>query len=187
LGDAANPSDITELNRAFKRLGAKWRVVSVAQENKIRKASVERLNDMLDRTALRYRRSVHTYVASILGAEFAKPATEFLTWRHNYNAASSGTEMPGSRLLWELEHWSYAIPQEGKAQEQDPDDHSADGADLIAADRYAIMSWWRPGKEEDEEERSAFDPRVLKQDAERSRKYTHRAQRRKEYRPREDY
>jgi hypothetical protein len=47
-------------------------------------------------------------------------------------------------------HWGYPVPKEGEAQEQDPDDNTADGADLIAADRYAIMSHLRPGKEKDE-------------------------------------
>lgn len=195
-GDAANPSDITELNRAFKRIHSPYRVTAVAQENKIRKASVERLNDMLDRTVLKYRRSVRQAIAEVLAKvnwaepgqkDLYKPATDFTTWQLGYNAASSGTPMEGSRLVWEMEHWAYPVPQEGKAQEQDPDDHTADGADEIAADRYANMSWWRPGKEPEQEERSAFHPSVLKEDAERSRRYTHRAHRRKTYRPNEEY
>lgn len=189
-GDAANPSDITELNRAFKRINSPFRVTAVAQENKIRKTSVDRLNDMLDRGALKYRRGVTRWMANILGAvNWALPgekprlksAGEFLTWLHGQNAASAGTAMEGSRLLWEVQHWAYPIPQEGKAQEQDPDDHSADGADMIACDRYGIMSWWRPGKEPPpDEERSAFHPEALKEDTERLMRFTHRAKRRQQ-------
>jgi hypothetical protein len=65
-------------------------------------------------------------------------------WRVGYGAARPGMEMQGARLHWELKHWKYPIAKEGTAQAQDPDDNTADGADLIAADRYAIMSWWKP-------------------------------------------
>lgn len=175
-GDAANAQDIVELNRAFRRMKSPYRVVAVAQENKIRKTSVDRINDLLDKNALTYRRGVTHYVANILAAvdwpnptdpdkpKVRRPADEFTMWLLGHNAASQGQPMEGSRLLWEIEHWSYPIPVEGKTQAQDPDDHTADGADLIAADRYAIMSWWRPGKVEDEEQddfQSPVTPEML--------------------------
>jgi hypothetical protein len=182
--DAANPSDTTELNRAFKRLGTPYRVMSVAQENKIRKASVERLNDLLDRTVVRFRRGVQQWIAPIVARALGKLPQDYLTWQLGFNAASSGTPIDGSRLLWELEHWSYPIPQEGKAQDQDPDDHTADGADCIAAARYAIMSWWRPGKESPaEEEVSAFAPDVLKASYEATYRWGARQKRRREQAP----
>lgn len=141
-GDAANPQDIIEINAAWKRgwqdaTTGRWiypafRVVAVAMENKMRTASVERLNDLLGRLAIRFRRT--------LGAG--------MQWLLGWNAASAGTETTGSRLLWEIKHWSYPIPQEGKAQAQDPDDHTADGGDAVAAMRYAIMSWWKAAKPE---------------------------------------
>src|SRR5690606_26932792 len=55
-GDAANPQDIMELNAAFGRIGSPYRVVPVAMENKLRSASVERINDLLGRLAIRFRR-----------------------------------------------------------------------------------------------------------------------------------
>lgn len=169
-GDAANPQDIIELNAAFKRgwkdaqgklVTSKLRVWPVAMENKVRKASVERINDLLDRNAFKLVRSV--------GARD--------TWMLNWNAGSGGTEMRGSRFLYELQHWAYPVPQEGKAQAQDPDDHTADGADEIASARYALMSWWKAAKTV-VEERSAFDPAVLQEDAEHSRRIKHRLTRR---------
>lgn len=141
-GDAANPTDIMELNLAFERIGSPYRVLTVAMANKIRGASVERLNDLLDRNAFRYRRDVSQAVAAILAAAFKKPVGDFLSWQLGWNASGAGTAMQGSRLQWEVKHWSYPIPKEGEAQEQDPNDDTADGADLIAADRYGTMSWW---------------------------------------------
>lgn len=141
-GDAANPTDILELNLAFERIGSQYRVIAVAMENKIRKASVDRMNDLLDRGALKYRRDVRQAVAAILAKLFKKPVADFLSWRLGWNASGAGTPMTGSRLAYEVSRWSYPIPKEGETQAQDPDDSTADGADLIAADRYGTMSWW---------------------------------------------
>jgi hypothetical protein len=105
------------------------------------------------------------------------------TWQLGYNVGSSGTPMTGSRLIWEINHWSYAVPQDGKAQLQVPDDHSADGADGMAAFRYGHMSWWRAGKEHDDSELSAFDPKVLEAEAQRTRTLKHRMQKRRRSRP----
>lgn len=126
-GDAANQQDIIELNAAWKRLGHSYRVMPVAAEGKARAASVERLNDLLGRQALLFRRG--------LGSG--------LTWRLGMDAAHDGHPVTGSRLLWEVQNWSYPEMAEGKAQKQDPDDNTADGADAIAGLRYAVMSWWK--------------------------------------------
>jgi hypothetical protein len=150
-GDAANPTDITEINAHFADMGSPYRVVPVAMENKIRAVSVERMNELLDREALLYRRDVHlaTYRAVCeqwreLHLPGSPPDTR--TWLYGYNAASPGEPMSGSRLQWEIPNWSYPVPKEGEAQDQNPDDETADGADMIAAERYAIMSWWKAAK-----------------------------------------
>ena len=62
------------------------------------------------------------------------------------NASDEGTPQKGSRLFWEMDNWSVAVPKEGEAQDQNPDDDTADGADAIAAARYALMSHWRVPK-----------------------------------------
>jgi hypothetical protein len=145
-GDAANPQDIMEINSAFRKLGSKLRVVAVAMANKIRGASVERINKLLVARAFLIRRTIGNH----------------LVWREGFNAGSAGTEMKGSRLLWEIGKWAYPIPEEGKAQKQDPDDHTADGADGIASMRYALMSWLKPAKKEDQPEHvDIHDPQIL--------------------------
>lgn len=175
-GDAANPQDILELNAAFRRVRDRkqqerdeaghrphttgnrlkaYHVAPVAMENKIRTASVDRINDLLDRNVLRYRRGVMPAMAELLGDP------ELKRWLLRYSASSAGVEMSGSRLLWEIKHWKYPVPKEGEAQDQDPDDDTADGADLIAADRYALMSWWKAADPEPEEPLPVrdYDPR----------------------------
>jgi hypothetical protein len=170
-GDAANPTDIAEINAAFARgwtestgdiTVSRLRVTPVAMENKMRAASVERINDVLGRNAIRFRRTLGT------GQK----------WRLNFTAASQGVEMTGSRLMWEIGKWSYPIPKEGVVQKQDPDDSTADGADEIAGMRYALMSWWKAAKPEEEPEISAFDPAVLKDEHERKYKLSRRRERR---------
>jgi hypothetical protein len=181
-GDTANQTDINELNVNFKRIGSPYRVVPVGMENKVRRTSIERLNELLDRKAIRYRRDVHRHVARIPIEPPISPA-----WLLGYGAARPGTEIQGSRLQWEMKHWKYPIAKDGKAQGQDPDDHTADGADLISAERYAIMSWWKSPKEPEPEERSAFHPDVLKEDSERARTIKHRITRRRKSAPVDDH
>ncbi|MDE2473057.1 MAG: hypothetical protein KGL35_31195, partial [Bradyrhizobium sp.] len=126
-GDAANPTDIREINSAFKRVGSRLRVAPVGHEGKMRKTAVERINNALATGALTFRRSVGHDQRWMLGA----------------NAGSEGTQMIGSRLMWEIDHWSFPVPVPGEPQDQNPDDATADGADLIAAMRYALMSYWK--------------------------------------------
>jgi hypothetical protein len=174
-GDAANPTDIQELNLAFKRIGSPYRVVPVAMENKIRKASVDRFNDLHDRKALFYRRSVHRHVYTLLqqqwealGYEGEAPDTR--VWMLGWNASSGGVETEGSRLLWEVENWTYPVPKEGQAQDQDPDDHTADGADLIAADRYGVMSWWKAAKQPTDEPKTMQEARARSREQQKTDK-----------------
>ena len=51
-------------------------------------------------------------------------------------------------MLWEIRQWRYPEKRDGKAQVQDPDDDTADGADAIAALRYLVMSWWKAARYE---------------------------------------
>lgn len=149
-GDAANPTDIAEINARLREVAKKkekeandrrtqgppvvmrpYQVRAVGMANKQRTTSVERLNDLLDRGALKFRRG-------LMAGE---------VWKLGWSANSDGYPVEGSRLLWELDNWKYPEPGEDKAQVQDPDDNTADGADGIASMRYAIMSWWSPAKQ----------------------------------------
>ena len=132
-GDAANPTDIVEINKEFRRLGSPYRCRPVLAERKLRRPSVTRINNLLHRQALVFRRD--------LG--------ELMRWRLRMTAASDGTPMQGSRLLWEINNWRYVAPRVNlgeKAQPQDPSDDTADGGDGIAALRYGIMSHYHPPK-----------------------------------------
>jgi hypothetical protein len=144
-GDSANQTDINELNRAFRRIGSPYHVTSVDRESKLRRPSVEKLNDLLGRHALTFR--------SDLGAG--------QKWRIGLGAASDGIPETGSRLLWELRRWRYPEPPEGQAQRQDPDDNTADGADAIAALRYMVMSYLRRAPTEEERERRELRARQV--------------------------
>lgn len=142
-GDAANQTDIHEINQAFRRgwdetvedregrkkavlhVVSKIRVLPVRQANKARKTAVERINQLLDTNRLRF-------------CELSP-----YEWRLGMTADNpEGTVMRGSRLEWEMENWSFPLPKPGEPQDQDPDDETADGADACAAQRYAIMSAW---------------------------------------------
>lgn len=132
LGDAANPTDIREINLAFKRIGSKYRVQAVLQENKARAVSVTRVNNLLARGALLLRRDLGAHHVWYLGA----------------SSSRDGRKQMGSRLRYEIRSWAYPEPKDGEAQKQDPDDNTADGADLIAALRYMVMTWLNPPKPE---------------------------------------
>ena len=126
-GDAANPTDITEINREFSRLGSPYRVRAVRAENKARQASVTLVNRLLARGAL----------------IFARRLNHTGRWRLGQSAAHDGRKTTGSRLMFEMAQWRYPRPKDGGVQAQDPDDTTADGADCIAALRYACMSHFR--------------------------------------------
>lgn len=141
-GDAANPQDILQINLVFRdgwdvedpagrvveHVKSKLRVLAVMNENKSRKTGVEKINNALDHNTLRYRRGIK------------------YEWRLGMNAASEGTPQTSSRLMWEIDNWSFPVPKEGQAQDQNPDDHTADGGDMVAAKRYALMSHWGKSK-----------------------------------------
>lgn len=61
-GDAANPTDIVELNRELTRIESPYRVRPVRAEHKARQASVTLVNRLLHRGALLFDRSRRTYL-----------------------------------------------------------------------------------------------------------------------------
>lgn len=167
-GDSANPTDMTELNAAWrdgwrdettgKPVTSPLRVMGVGKGKGILRTSIERINDKLGANAVLFVRSVGSGHRWLLG----------------YNAGQDGIEQTGSRLMWEITHWSYPVPDDGEAQDQDPNDHTADGADGIASARYALMSWWKAAKEPEGEDLDAFSPEVMRDEADRSRTLRHR-------------
>lgn len=161
-GDSANPQDILEINMAFEELGSPYRVLGVHKKSSenmgFRRVGVDRFQRLLERGAF--------LVRADLG--------EGRTWRLGQSAASEGRVQMGSRFRYEASQWRYPKPKDDeKAQAQDPDDNTADGADLIAAGRHAIVSWWDGAEVElPEEDVSAFDKAILEHMAQESRKVT---------------
>lgn len=138
-GDSASPTDIHEMNQIFRKgwhdeethrkITSKLRIVGVERENKLRKASVDKLNDLLDENRLLF------------------IPLESYEWRHAMTVDNpEGTPMEGSRLLWEIGAWSFDVPKPGEPQTQDPNDDTADGADMVASMRYGVMSYWSAAK-----------------------------------------
>jgi hypothetical protein len=146
-GDCANPQDIMEINQAFARMkldaqgyaigegekkpvahvGSPYRVTAVQAENKIIKVGVTRLENLISRGAFVVRRGI--------GA--------LQVWMLGMNSARAGTPIEGSRLIWEIDNWQYPKTDDAKVQKDVPDDATADGADMMAATRYMVMSWWK--------------------------------------------
>ena len=140
-GDSANPQDILEINQAFRNMESKYRVRAVSKtsgEGKpYRRACVERLQDLLGRRSLLFNRAMG----------------RSMMWYKGASVASQGRQMTGSRLMWEIRQWRYPEKRDGKAQTQDPDDNTADGADAIAGLRYLVMSWWKGARYEAPDEK----------------------------------
>lgn len=139
VGDCANPQDILELDLALDRIGSEYRVTGVDAEKKIIKVGIERTENLLNRGAFRVRRG--------LG--------EGQTWFLGFSSARQGKPVQGSRWVWEINNWQYPNDDAGKAQKDNPDDDSADGADMMAMTRYLVMSWWEQSEQKDE--RRHFD------------------------------
>jgi phage terminase large subunit-like protein len=127
-GDCADPDGLKELNEAFERLDSPYRVTAVDMANKARSAGILRVESLLTRGALRVRRA--------MGAGHV--------WRLGMSAGSFGKPVEGSRWIWEIQNWQYPKMPDGKVQKDDPDDATADGADMMDGFRYLAMTWLGP-------------------------------------------
>jgi phage terminase large subunit-like protein len=149
-GDCANPQDIVEINRCLQRIESPYHVSAVKAENKIRKVGVERIENLMNRGAFLVRRGIGTGTVWYLGM----------------NASRQGKPVEGSRWVWEANNWLYPKTEEGKIQKDDPDDASADGGDMMAATRYAIMTWWSAAALPEEKPVDPWDPTVIRAEEE---------------------
>jgi phage terminase large subunit-like protein len=149
-GDCANPQEIIDANKALRTMGSVYRIVPVANENKARLAGAQRVESMLNRGAM--------YFDGNIG--------EGMLWLLGYNASSPGKPVLGSRLLWEITNWRFPKTEDGKLQKDDPDDATADGADMMAALRYMVMTWLSAPVVDERKEVSAFAPERLQEAAE---------------------
>lgn len=124
-GDCADPDGLLELNQALERIDSPFRVMAVEAKLKSRQAGVMRVESLLTRGALKVRRAMGRGV----------------TWYQGRNASSSGRPVLGSRWIWEAQNWQYPKMPDGKVQKDDPDDNTADGADMMDGTRYLVMQW----------------------------------------------
>jgi hypothetical protein len=171
FADCANPTDIGEINEAFMRLrgsedfahAAEIRAQAVGMDKKLIKPGVERVESLITRDLLLVR----------------KESGEGMEWKLGWNSESEGLPQIGSRWLYEIGNWQWTKPDRlmEKAQKEVPDDNTADGADMMASTRYAIMSVIKKGKELEGEDRSAFSPSALKEDFESTMKVGNRLKR----------
>jgi phage terminase large subunit-like protein len=126
--DCADPDAIKQLNAALERLGSKYYVFPVDAKLKARSAGIMRVESLLTRGALKVRRGI--------GAG--------QTWKLGLGAQGTGKPVRGSRWIWEINNWQYPKAADGKVQKDDPDDATADGADMMDATRYGVMTWLGP-------------------------------------------
>jgi phage terminase large subunit-like protein len=126
IGDCANPQDIIELNAALMRIESPYRFGAVHANHKIIAAGVDRVANLLANGGLHVRRGI--------GAG--------QVWYLGQKAGVQGKPIEGSRWLWEVDNWLYPKTDDDKAQRDVPDDHTADGADQMAATRYVVMTYF---------------------------------------------
>jgi hypothetical protein len=59
-----------------------------------------------------------------------------------HERVEAGQPIMGSRWMWEASNWQYPKMPDGKIQKDEPDDASADGADMMDATRYLVMKFF---------------------------------------------
>lgn len=165
FGDCASPQDIREINKGFREEKSIFRCTPVDAEKKIIKVGVTRLINLMSRRppAFRVRRTI--------GAG--------QVWFSGLGTSSAGIPVEGSRWAWEINNWLYPKNETEAEQKDVPDDNTADGADMMDATRYAIMSWWKPKKIQEDEEGSAFSKENLEADMKQGRILGNRLSRRR--------
>lgn len=124
--DCADPKGIKELNAAFEAMESPYRVYAIPGELKAKTTGIARVESMINRGALKVRRGI--------GAA--------ATWFLGRNSNNFGKPVNGSRWIWEISNWQYPKTPDGKVQKDEPDDASADGADMMDATRYLVVSFF---------------------------------------------
>lgn len=130
-GDCADPDGILELNQALERIGSPLHVMPVQMENKKKTAGIMRFESLMNRGAFHVRKG--------MAAD--------QVWYAGMSSSSHGRPVMGSRWVWEANNWQYPKSIEGKVQKDEPDDATADGADMMDGTRYLVMEWLGPIEE----------------------------------------
>lgn len=122
-GECADPEELNEINLAFERIKSPFRFWPVDMKLKSRKKGITRVQSLLSRGALKVRRTIG----------------QGQVWHLGMNAGRAGAPMEGSRWIWEINSWQYPELPDGKVQTDDPDDATADGADMMDGTRYLCL------------------------------------------------
>ena len=127
-GDCADPDGLLELNQALERINSPYYVLPVEMRFKHRSTGILRVESLLTRGALKVRRG--------MGRD--------MLWFQGMSVSTNGRPVRGSRFVWEMTNWQYPKAADGKVQKDDPDDATADGADMMDGLRYLSMQWLGP-------------------------------------------
>lgn len=124
--DCADPVGINELNEQFEAIGSPYSVYAIDGNLKAVTAGITRVENLLNRGAWKVRRG--------MGAD--------MVWRLGQDASKAGQPIMGSRWMWEAANWQYPKAADGKVQKDEPNDKSADGADMMDTSRYIAMTFF---------------------------------------------
>lgn len=133
--DPGGGVDTNDLKAAMKRQGWRGRLPSPASKAMFKGA---------DNKKVRYRRASYQRIMDLMSRGqllFADGLEDdaSLKWEIGASINQRGREKTGSRLIWELKNLRWENPKDGKTQRDDPDEASADGADMLAALRFIAM------------------------------------------------
>ncbi|MFW6083749.1 MAG: hypothetical protein ACODAA_00880 [Gemmatimonadota bacterium] len=132
--DPGGGVDTTDLRAAMKRQGWTGRLPQQGSKAMVKGA---------DNKKVRYRRASYQRIMDLMSRGqllFAADLEEDdLGWEIGASTKQRGKPMDGSRLIWEIKNLRWEDPADGRTQRDDPDEASADGADMIAALRFIAM------------------------------------------------
>lgn len=131
--DPGGGADTLDLRAAMKRAAWEGPLIQSASKKKIRNTDNQRV---------RYRLASFQRIADLMARAqilFATDLGQGLKWNLGASTEQRGEPRVGSRLLYEMKALRYPSPKTGKIQKGDPDESSADGADMIAALRFVAM------------------------------------------------
>jgi phage terminase large subunit-like protein len=154
--DTANPQDIMELNVWSQKAGARMVFTSLDHGLKAREAGIQRVQEYLQ--PLAGRTTPHEVKRPT--PPKGEPMLYFFD-SLNSNWVEGEEAVATSRLLWEVQRYSWRRARRNEAHPTDADEKSAGGAHMLAALRYGIMARLAaPDQPEGDGPRARWDPYV---------------------------
>lgn len=131
--DPGGGVDTTDLRAAMKRCGWEGRLVQKGSKAAVKGADNQRV---------RWKLASYQRIGDLLARGqllFARDLSHDLEWEIGASTKQRGKKKVGSRLIWEFKNLRYQEAKDGKAQRDEPDEGTADGADMLAALRFVAM------------------------------------------------